>query len=208
MTSLAIGPAQQIALPFDWLAAQDAILRWAKQSGLIAVWSRYNAPRPANPFIALKITQAPSPVAYDCRQYTYDSTVDAFQVNVAGQREFVCNVQAFIQVDSPDASMEGSGIFGQWADAAGYLALLSSALRAPGTIDDLASADVSVIDITPIIVLDDIALGEFDSRASMDVRFRIASNLIIAPTPQGIVPILSTQITGNTSGITEGITVP
>lgn len=206
--SLAIGPTQQIALPFNWLAAQDAIVRWAERAGITAVWARQNAPRPANPFIGLKITQAPSPIAYDNRQYTYDSTVGAYRINIAGQREFICNVQAFVQNDSPDASMTGAGIFGQWADASGYLSLLASELRSPRTIDDLDLADVSLVEALPIIVLDDIALGEFDSRASMDVRFRIASNLVIVADPNGVVPILSTQVTSNTSGITEGITVP
>lgn len=155
--------------PFDWSGLQDTIGRWAHTADAQVVWGRENAPGAVKPYVALKITQAPEAISYDQQSLVYDATDDTLVPNVCGQREFVCNVQAFTSSDAPAS------------DAASILSTLTSSLWLQSTADDFVANGLAYVDGSAITVLDDIALGEFDSRASMDVRFRIASNYLPGP---------------------------
>lgn len=196
-------------LPFAWKAAQDAIQVWASGIGLTAIWARQNAPRPTEPFVSLKISRFPSiDVAQQERIFTYDNAAQGYAVNVTGIAEFTCNVQVFCTSDNPDASMEAAGVYQQWTDAAGYCSALGARLFLPQTLDAFTELGMCAIDTGPVTVLDDIAFGEFDSRASFDLSMRIGSNYILTPAQSAIVPIEKTQFTGTTGTHNETDTVP
>lgn len=188
----------QTQLPYDWKHAQDAIQTWASGVGLQAIWARQNAPRPSNAFVSLKITQAPSASAPQEHLFAYDAPSDGFYVTIAGQAEFICNVQVFCVSDNPDSSMQAGGAYEQWADAAGYCGALIPQLWLPAVQDAFGALNMCAYDVSNVTVLDDIAFGEFDSRASFDVSLRIASNYILTPQQSAVVPIKSTQYTGTT----------
>lgn len=206
-TTTSPGPAAPIPVPFAWPQQQDTLIRWAKLVGLMAVWSRENAPRPSDPYIALKVTQGPTPLGDDERIKMYDAPTKKMGYNVSGPREFHVNVQAFTHNDNPDPSMLASGTWAQWTDSAGYLSLLAAYLRSPDVLADLMANDIATIDVSPIQVLDDIALGRLQSRSSMDVRFYLGSNLTITPSLSKVTTIASTQITGTPPAATQTIIV-
>ncbi len=190
-------PVQQIAPPIPWVTIQNALTRWAQTSGLLVKWSRQVGGQPAKPYIDLKITNVKA-ISDDEQQPSYDSTSGVMTINVVGQRQFVLNVQAYCLSDNPDSSVTGTMALQQWTNAEGYLSYLQSLLRYQLVHDSLLQAGVAVIQPGDITVLDSIALGQFQSRASMDVRLATASNFI-APSEDDLGFINRVSGTGDVS---------
>jgi hypothetical protein len=174
-------PIQAITPPIAWVQIQNALTRWAQTTGLLVKWSRQVGGQPASPYIDLKVTNVKA-ISDDQQVPIYNSEAQTLTINATGQRQFVLNVQAYCLSDNPDSTPTGTMALQQWTNAEGYLTFLQSMLRYQPIHDALLQTQVSVIQPGDITVLDSIALGQFQSRASMDVRFATVSNFIAPPT--------------------------
>lgn len=174
-------PIQTITPPIAWVQIQNALTRWAQTTGLLVKWSRQVGGQPASPYIDLKVTNVKA-LSDDEQVTNYNATSQALTLNVVGQRQFVLNAQAYCLSDNPDSSPTGTMGIQQWTNAEGYLSYLQSILRYQKIHDSFLSASISVIQPGDITVLDSIALGQFQSRASMDIRFATVSNFVAPST--------------------------
>ncbi len=173
-------PIQQITPPIPWVTVQNALTAWAQTSGLLVKWSRQVGGQPASPYVDLKITSVTA-ISDDEQVVAYNTVSHVLTQRVVGQRQFVLNAQVYCLSDNPDSSPTGTMALQQWTNAEGYLSFLQSMLRYLPVHDALLAAGVAVIQPGPITVLDSIALGQFQSRASMDVRLAVASNFVPPP---------------------------
>lgn len=119
--------------------------------GEVTIWSDQNAPRPAKPYVALKLTNARS-MNYDF----YDDPDGLGNQKILGDREFTLSIQRFGD------------------DSVQILQNFMDKLRKTTVLETLYSAKIALID-TSLPVTDISALldkTQIEQRASVDLRFR------------------------------------
>jgi len=164
-----------IESPIDWEAVQGAILAWMVNStGVTVAWAEQ--PRRAQtqrPTGTVKILSGPRVIHKDHTTKVYNAGTTLIDRVASGLREFTIQAQIF----TDDVTPNGHAI--------SYLARAQSALKMPEFLKDLSAADVAVVQHEGITNLTSIAGADWESRASMDVVFRVAANVSAG----GVVPI-------------------
>lgn len=137
----------------DLSAVKTALYTWANTaSGITVVFADQSAPRPAKPYISLKVTGLNS-IGHDYEGLP-DATGDA---SFRGNREF----QVYAQTIGSNAI--------QYAEA------LHSSLEMRASRDQLATAGIVFVENLGINDITELLETEWEERAQIDFRFRIAS---------------------------------
>lgn len=133
---------------FDWVSSQ---------TGWTVIWKMPNAPQPALPFVAIRQTPLVS-VAHDT-----EGDPDAVgDMELFGDREFMFSVDA-MGTESPTGE----------EDAWEVIEVIGSSLQKPTVVDTLQAAGIAFVERLPTTDLTEIASVKYQSRALLEVRFRI-----------------------------------
>jgi hypothetical protein len=157
-----------IASPIEWETVQGAILAWLVDStGLTVAWAeqpkRTQSRRPA---ATLKLLSGPRVIHNDHTTKTWNAETELIDRVASGLREFTVTANVY----TDDVKPNGHAI--------NYLARAQAALKMPEFLKALSTAGVAVVTHEGINNLTAIAGADWESRASMDVVFRVASNVV------------------------------
>lgn len=164
------------ARAIDWQIIDRALVTWAS--------GQADLPRESVLFMDQKKTQAQYPyvtlkrIAGPVRdngltdnrvseKYTNTNNREMLKVTVSGARQFTVSVQAYSErYANPNL------------DAVAILSTLQSSLELEGVLEQLATdADLTLVEAGDVLDTSYVVGGEWVSRATMDVRFRVASVL-------------------------------
>ena len=147
----------------NWPLTQRAILEWLRKStGITVAWTKQKKkPQDAKPFASLWLLGRLRRVEGDVITKKWNAQTQLIDRTVTGQREFTVQAEVF----TDDATPTGH--------AMSVLAKAQTALRMPEFIKALADSGVAIVADDPIADLSAIAGEGWESRASMDVVFRI-----------------------------------
>lgn len=149
----------------DWDAIYTAIQSVvATATGITVIRANQNAPQPAYPYVTYKrLTPGARETEFGEVRYSEDLGAgpgEEIIATAASQVAFTMSFQAFADSDAPAANADH------------YLTLLQGALALPSVQRTLRAAHAVPVEIVDSQNLDDIAGGEWKSRASLDIRFR------------------------------------
>lgn len=159
-------------MPLDWRQVQNTLRdAFRAASGLSSViWARQNAPQPARPYATLQVIAGP------LRLGALDEENDVYQAGNAageeieqtfkGQREFTLSCQVFADTTA-DAGT-----------AYDYLSRAMSGLSLPSAQSLFVNVGLAVVSANGIQDLSALLETKWQSRAQMDVRFRIADSVV------------------------------
>ncbi len=155
--------------PIDWVQTQAAILTWlANATGLTVAWTKQpRAPQDGKPFATLGLLGSLRMVGADSITKKWNPVTGLIDRTISGHRDFTVQAQVFTDSVMPDSH------------ALNYLARAQIALGMPEFINALGGSGVAIVSSNPIQDLSDIAGADWQSRASMDVIFRVAA--VVAP---------------------------
>lgn len=170
----------------DWNAIRSAAYTWAQSTGLVAIWADQAGPKPARPYVTLKIAPVSTGAFYETRQ---DLLVDGkFDHGVV--KEMTISVQIVASVTMAGLSQHTFEA-DKLVDSLQLIAIQAAFQAVP----------ISIIDTSPIIDTTDYLDTAFEPKAVFDVRFYAVSNTSeIVPTIAG-TSISSVEILGNVDGI-------
>lgn len=157
-----------IASPIEWEEVQGAILAWLVDStGLAVAWAEQpKRTQSARPSATLKILSGPRVIHNDHTSKTWNATTSLIDKVASGIREFTVTAQVYTDDVKPNGH------------AMNYLARAQAALKMPEFLKALSAAGVAIVTHQGITNLSAIAGADWESRASMDVVFRVASNVV------------------------------
>ena len=144
----------------DWVSLKKALWTWASTTDSTAtvIWAQQNAPFPKMPALTMRLYSVSS-VSPD-----YVSMADnGGRTLITGNREFFCELQAF------------------GGDALGRMEDLRMSLNLDTVKTALVKAGIVVVDTEPILNTSALNAPQIEDRASMDVRLRIAHELVDVP---------------------------
>lgn len=160
-------------VPIDRQVVEDAIFDWfTGRTGLTTIWTDQKKTQPPYPYATLKIIAGPiKEGGADETRATTDLTQPAgqeVQLHVTGPRVFTLSCQAF--VGDPAGSTPA-------ADALHFMSLAQSSLGLQSVLDALDAAGVAVVSEGEVTDLSEFINDDAISRASLDPRFRVSSDL-------------------------------
>lgn len=151
-----------IKAPIDFKAIRICLVRALEKAvGLTVIMEEPkvpNAPRPALPYLSLKLTTSSKRLGYDEERRPSDT-----ETNTCGPRKMVASIQCYSAKDD---------------DPGNYLALLQSKLQQSQMHDALDLGGIAVWTIGDVADLSQLLNTGYEARAQMDVSFGIAANLI------------------------------
>lgn len=164
-------------------AIEDAIHAWVVSgSGLSAghiIWSRQPGPRPATPYIELRVLNIDPVASRDWTETTLNTVTDVVTMTARGMRQAVLAMQAY----------------GGPPTGATQAAMLLSKVRLVAAIptrrDALSEAGVGLSELGAVRALDAL-VGDatLESRAAMEVRFFFTAEVSVSEA--GVVEIIET----------------
>jgi hypothetical protein len=149
-----------------------------------AIWEDQDAPQPARPYVSLKVISGPQSFGDDeprTRNILSGATVVGVAVDVTGQRAVTVSVNCFSDTTLPSQSAQA------------ILAIGQASLNIDGVLARLREAGIAIWDTGAITNLDFVEESGWTSRAAMDLRIGLASNLIGA---ESVPFIENVEITG------------
>jgi len=158
------------AWPIDFEAFENAIHSWfSDATGLETVWRQQSAPQPEHPYGSLQVIAGPTP-----ESPAWDERCDTDLTRPRGQEiheELVVPAQVTVScqvhVPMPDARNPGY-------NAVSYVQRALGALAKPTVTDALRAAGVAVVRHGPVQNLNEVIEDAFESRANIDVIFRVS----------------------------------
>lgn len=162
-----------IASPIEWETVQGAILAWLVDStGIRTAWAEQpKRTQDSRPAATLKILSGPRVIHNDHTSKVWNATTELIDKVASGLREFTVTAQVYTDSVRPNYH------------ALNYLARAQAALKMPEFLKALSAAGVAVVTHEGINNLTAIAGADWESRASMDVVFRVASNVVAGSIP-------------------------
>lgn len=156
-------------MAIDMATAKRGIKAWmAEAVDMQVIWANPSAPQPMRPYASLQMISGPTRISGTDEQIT---ETDLAQVGEevalinCGLREITISCQ--IYADKP--------ALGQ--NAQDLMSLAQAKLGQASVLTKLRTAGVTVVEEGPVQNIDQVESGSFVSRANMDVRFYIASQL-------------------------------
>lgn len=159
--------------PIAWTTLENAIQAFfVAASGLTVIWGNQAGPRPAYPYGTVSIISGPTPVGIDeLRTVAADPPVaipdEGGVLSAVGNRDITVSFQVF----GPAGSVAPT------AHARSYAAAVVAAFELPLYGDALKLAGVAIREIIPINLPDRQVADSWQSRAAVDVRFGIVSEV-------------------------------
>lgn len=159
------------AIPIDWRAARDALVKWVSDvTCLTVVWGNQSAPQPAYPYVSLLTTPGATDLGvHDDEQWTEDG-----DIQYVGQREFGLSAQ--VHVGPPDNVDPDY-------DAEMIAHVLASSTSMPSVRQNLAAAGLALRDRGQPQRIDLVVGAEWIARQIVEFRFGIVSVLNPLTTP-------------------------
>jgi hypothetical protein len=147
----------------DWPTIQGAIVEWMRDStGLTVAWTRQpRAPQDGKPFATLWKLGGLRIVGRDAVAKKYNAETELIDRTLIGNRDFTVQAQVYTNEVAPGD------------DAMAILARAQTALTLPEFIRALGDHGVAILTSQPIQDLSAIAGADWESRAVMDVMFRV-----------------------------------
>ncbi len=182
----------------DFAALQDAFFDWidglalSPAIGSRIVWEDQKAPRPAKPYISLRITDF-AQIGRDAMSVKGNASG---QVTIVGNRELMLSFQCY-----------GTG-------AMSILEAVRSSLERPTIIEYFFAKKIAGVDPGPVLDVARLIDDTIEERASMDIRFRTVQDQLdpeVAPDPPEYIETvnLDRQIdVQDTTIIDDTITIP
>lgn len=162
-----------ISSPIEWETAQAAIHAWLVDScGVTFAWAEQpRRTQNSKPSGTVKLLSGPRVIHNDFTTKTWNAETELIDKVASGVREFTINAQVYTDSVTPNEH------------ALNYMARAQSALKLPEFLRRFSDAGVAVVTQEGINNLTAIAGADWESRASMDVVFRVMSNVVAGSIP-------------------------
>lgn len=158
--------------PFDWQSIEAAFVEWVESaSGLDALWEDQNLPQLPYPFVTLKRTNIASTGTGDELRTSTDLSQAGEEVELltTNQSEFTLNVQVLTDEDHGANDPMANSVF--------FAGRLKASLHQHSRVEAFRAVGLALIEDLNIQDVSGVENGQFINRASLDVRFRVASQM-------------------------------
>lgn len=159
--------------PIDWETVEDALHAWfSNATGLETIWRNQNAPQPPYPYASLSFIAGPTKLGGQDEQR---SSTDLGQPQ--GQEVLVESVGLRTATLSCQVYAAKEDVLDPTKHARHLMSAAQSSLGLPSVIAKLSEAGLSIIEEGEVQNIDEVIENAFVSRANMDVRLGLASNV-------------------------------
>lgn len=182
------------AAPIDFQTIQSSLVFWvATATGLPVIWNGQNRTQVPRPFAELKKIAGPIKSADDEPRRRMGTGPQAGELftDIVGSRGLTYNLQIFAASDKPSN-----------ANADTYISAAQAAVEHPTIRENFLAAGISVVDAVAVNDIDTVVGTGFDSRASLDLRIEVISNLV--PAVDAPTNWIETATASGTAGTIEG----
>lgn len=163
--------------PIPWTTVENAIQAFfTAATGLVVIWGNQPIPRPAYPYGTITIISGPTPVGIDEDRVTAASP-DLGIPNPGGALSVVGNREITVSFQVKGAA----GVITPTEHARNYVGAALAAFDVPLYANPLRAAGCAVRQVTSISLPDQQVADSWFSRAVLDVRLGLASNIINQP---------------------------
>ncbi len=152
---------------------QTALQAWAASgTGLPCIWVNQHAPQPALNYCTLKMGPFRGVPGMGANTYVYDNTQpqgSEVQETFTKDKEFTLTLECFTEALQTTVA----------APAISYLEQALITLGLFSTISSLFAAGISLVDADPATDLTALVATDFQSRASVDIRFTVCDTVSV-----------------------------
>jgi hypothetical protein len=151
--------------PFDLAAMRRALHDWLRtQTGLQVIWGHQNAPVPPCPFASLTLVFGPRAIAR-LDEVRFSENMASTHLTARGPRTLSVSCGAYAKPYEAGKT------------ATDYLLKAQASLRLPSVRTELGRAGLTVLEDMGVCEIPEVVSKSWISRAHMDVRFTITSQI-------------------------------